>query len=365
MNNITRTNQPIYVTRPFLPPLDEYTALLSTVWESGILTHNGPLVQRLEQELVEFLRAPNIVAVTNGTIALQIALRALGLRGKILTTPFSWIATCSAIRWEYCEPVFVDVDPLTFNMDPAKIEEKITPDTVGIMPVHTFGAPCDVHAIAEVAAKNNLKVIYDGAHALGSKVDGKSVLEFGDVTATSFHATKLFQTGEGGGCSSPDPELAERMRRIRFFGHDREKNIVEDGFNGKMTEVHAALGLAVIKYFDDILASRKHIAALYQEKLGADSSLQFQSCNDDETNFSYLPVVFETEERLLKVTAALHQESIFPRRYFYPSLNTLEIIKGHDCPVSESVAQRILCLPSFYGLPDETVGRIAEIILQN
>ena len=363
MNKLKTPPQPIYVTRPFLPPMEEYVALLNEVWTSGILTHNGPLVQRLERELVDFLKAPNIVAVTNGTIALQIAIRAFDLQGEILTTPFSWIATCSAIRWERCEPVFVDVDPRTYNMDPAKIEERITDKTVAIMPVHTFGNPCDVTAIQQIADKHGLKVIYDGAHALGTTVNGQSVLDFGDITATSFHATKLFQTAEGGSCTAPDEKVAEKLRRLRFFGHDAEKNIVEDGFNGKMTEVHAAMGIAVLKYFDAILESRKHIAELYRKRLQVSKALQFQRIEHGESNYSYMPVVFETEQALLRVEQALKTKQIFPRRYFYPSLNTVDIIRGHECPASESLAKRILCLPSYHGLSDESIDLISDIVL--
>ena len=365
MNQIRPVKNPIYVTRPFLPPLEDYVELLGGAWETGILTHNGPLVQRLEKELVEFLGAPNMVAMTNGTVALQLAIRALDLRGEIITTPFSWIATCSAIRWEYCEPVFTDIDAATFNMDPSKIAERITDKTVAIMPVHTFGNPCDVRGIEAVAKEYGLRVIYDAAHALGTQVDGESVFNWGDISATSFHATKLFQTAEGGGCSSPDPIVAERLRRLRFFGHDADKNIIEDGCNGKMTEVHAAMGLAVMKHFEEILAQRERTAKLYRDRLSVDQSLSFQTVREGNVaNYSYMPVLFESEERLLKVVEALNQESIFPRRYFHPSLNNIEILSNNSCPVSESIASRILCLPSYYGLGDDDVENVANIIVK-
>ena len=356
-------NSPIYVTRPFLPPLEQYTQFLEGVWERGILTHNGPLVQRLEQELIQFLDVPNMVAMTNGTVALQLAIRALDLQGEILTTPFSWIATCSSIIWEYCQPVFVDIDPATFNMDPEKIEASITSRSVGIMPVHTFGNPCDVHGIAEVAARHNLKVVYDGAHALGTRVDDLSVFHFGDITATSFHATKLFQTAEGGGCTAPNPEVAERLRRLRFFGHNAEKEVVDCGCNGKMTEVHAALGLAIMPYLTQILESRRHIATLYHQLLKQNPTLQFQEIRHGETNYSYFPVVFDCQATLLRVVEALQDESIYPRRYFHPSLNQIELLQGQICPNSQKIADRILCLPSYYDLSDESITRISEIVL--
>ena len=223
--------KPIYVTKPSLAPLSELMELLEQPWESGILTHNGPLVQRLEKELEAKLGLEHFVAVTNGTVAIQMAIKALELKGEIITTPFTWVATLSAIRWEGCEAVFCDIDPETLNMDPEKIEALITDKTVAIMPVHVFGVPCDVEAIDAIAQKHGLKVIYDAAHAIGSTVNGQSVLEYGDVSATSLHATKLFNTGEGGGCIAVDEALDAKLRRIRFFGHDVSGQIVEDGCN--------------------------------------------------------------------------------------------------------------------------------------
>jgi len=250
-------NKSIYVTQPSLAPLEEYMDVLKGVWERGILTHNGPVVQSLEKQLAEKLNINNLVAVSNGTIAIQMAIKALGLKGEIITTPFTWVATVSAIKWENCTPVFCDIDPQTLNINPSKIEELITNKTVAIMPVHVFGNPCDVEVIDAIAKKYKLKVIYDGAHAIGSTYNGKSVLEYGDISATSLHATKLFNTAEGGACITTNSELHEKLKRIRFFGHNDAKDIVEDGFNGKMTEVHAALGIANMKYFDEVLKDRE------------------------------------------------------------------------------------------------------------
>lgn len=357
-------NDPIYVTRPFLPPFDEYTKLLEGVWESGILTHNGPLVQRLERELCEKLLIDNLVAVNNGTIAIQMAIRALDLKGEIITTPFSWVATCSAIMWEYCTPKFVDIDPATYNIDPSLIEAAITPNTTAIMPVHTFGSPCDVHRIQEVADRHNLKVIYDAAHAIGSTVDGRSVLEFGDISATSFHATKLFQTGEGGGCISTDPDLHSRLQRLRFFGHNDQKEIVETGFNGKMTEIHAAIGVAMIPYLGDVLSHRVTNAEMYRQKLESCDGISFQEIRHGVSNESYFPIVFNSESKLEEVVASLNSENIFPRRYFYPSLNEIKLHNGDRCPQSESIASRILCLPHYYGVDEELIEKITETILK-
>ena len=250
-------NKPVFVTQPSLAPLHEFTELLKGVWERGILTHNGPLVQQLEKELEHKLSINHLTLVNNGTIALQMAIKALELQGEIITSPFTWIATVSAIKWEGCSPVFCDIDPETLNINPAKLEALITDKTVAIMPVHVFGNPCDVEAIEQIAKKHKLKLIYDAAHAIGSVYDNKSLLSYGDISATSLHATKLLNTAEGGACITLKDELDAKLKRIRFFGHDESKDIVEDGFNGKMTEVHAALGLANLKYYDAVLSDRK------------------------------------------------------------------------------------------------------------
>ena len=252
------SNKQIFVTQPSLAPLEEFKTLLNGVWERGILTHNGPLVQQLEKEIQTKLNLDHFLVVANGTLAIQMAIKALELKGEIITTPFTWVATLSAIQWEGCTPIFCDIQPDTLNIDPLKIEEKITKNTVAIMPVHVFGNPCDVEAIEAIAKRHNLKVIYDAAHAVGSKINEKSLLEYGDISATSLHATKLLNTGEGGGCITTNNDLHEKLKRVRFFGHDNNKEIVEEGFNGKLTEIHAALGLANLKYFDLVLEDRKN-----------------------------------------------------------------------------------------------------------
>lgn len=359
-------NKPIYVTMPSLAPLEEYTELLKGVWERGILTHNGPLVQQFEKDLCSKLNMDHFVAVSNGTIAIQMAIKALELKGEIITTPFTWVATVSAIKWEGCVPVFCDIDPDTLNIDPSKIEALINENTVAIMPVHVFGNPCDVDAIETIAKKHGLKVIYDGAHAIGSTYNNKSLLEYGDITATSLHATKLLNTAEGGGCIATDKELHEKLKRIRFFGHDDTKDVIEDGFNGKLTEVHAALGLANLKYYDEVLADRQRKYLLYKNILQVNKKLSFQEIKMGETNYSYFPLIFQSEEVLLHIEKKLNEQQIYPRRYFYPSVNTYKkIVDYQSMPVSEDISKRIACLPLYWSLKDEDIKCICKIVLDN
>lgn len=356
--------KPIYVTQPSLAPLSEFTALLEGVWERGILTHNGPLVQQLEAELAEKLGLDGVVAVSNGTIALQMAIRALDLKGEIIVPPFTWVASISAIQWEGCTPVFCDIDPETLNIDPALIEGCITENTVAIMPVHVFGNPCDIDAIQAIADRHKLKVIYDAAHAVGTLLNGRSVLDAGDISATSLHATKLLNTAEGGACLTKSPELHKRLQRIRFFGHSDDKtDIVEVGFNGKMTEVHAALGLANMKYYDDVLDHRKAKYALYKTLLQGNTKLRFQTIRMGECNYSYFPVIFESEAQLLEVVKALNAVNVFPRRYFYPSVNTFtKVVDYTPMPVSEDISARILCLPLYTALTEESIEGICRVV---
>jgi dTDP-4-amino-4,6-dideoxygalactose transaminase len=378
----------IYVTQPSLAPLDEFTEILRGVWDRGILTHNGPLVQQLEAELCTKLQIPNCVAVSNGTIAIQMAIKALGLsgtNGEIITTPFTWIATISAIQWEGCVPVFVDIDPETFNLDPAKIEAAITERTVAIMPVHVFGNPCDAEAIQAIATKHGVKVIYDAAHAVGSTLNGRSLLEYGDISATSLHATKLLNTAEGGACITRDPELHEKLKRIRFFGHNEAKDVIEEGFNGKMTEVHAALGLANLKYYDEVLADRKRKYLLYKELLSAHPAFSFQKLELGEPNYSYFPVLFPDESACLVAENTLQAHGIVPRRYFHPAVDSYAICRmtgiGPDSQgmrtnnertisyppsaIAAHVASRILCLPLYWKLPENELQRIVRLLFMD
>lgn len=352
----------IYVTMPTLAPLEEVNELMKGIWESGIMTHNGPLVQRFEKEVREHLGVPNVVSCVNGTFALQMAIRALKLKGEIITTPFTFIATSNSILWEGCTPVFADIDPETFNIDPKKIEEKITYHTVAIMPVHVFGNACDIEAIDAIARRRDLKVIYDAAHAVGVNYKGKSIFKYGDISCTSFHATKMLNTTEGGACFTLNEELDAKLRRIRFFGFKNHADIVEDGTNAKMTEVHAAVGLANLNYLDKALADRKKKYMFYKDELSKISSLSFQKITED-CNYSYFPVLFKDEADLLKVMAALNAGHIYPRRYFYPSINTFNRLFPYvSMPISEDIASRILCLPLYYTLNEEDMIRIISII---
>lgn len=353
----------IFVTQPTLAPLEDVTELLKGVWETGIMTHNGPLVQRLEKEVGERLGVKNVVSCVNGTIALQMAIRALELKGEIITTPFTFIATSNSILWENCIPIFVDIDPQTFNMDPTKIEEKITYHTVGIMPVHVFGNACDIEAIDAIAKKHNLKVIYDAAHAMCVNYKGRSIFDYGDISTTSFHATKLFGTAEGGAIFTTDEVIDKKLRRIRFFGFENHVDIVEDGTNGKMTEIHAAVGLANLKYLDRALEDRFNKYMYYKDNLSSVTGVSFQKINDGACNYSYFPILFHSEKDCLKVLSALNSEDIYPRRYFYPSINTFNRLFPYVCmPISEDIASRILCLPLYYSLEMFDIDKIINII---
>lgn len=354
----------IHVTMPTLAPLSEYSEILKGIWERGILTHNGPLVQEFESKIANKLSINYFTAVSNGTIAIQMAIKALGLKGEIITTPFTWIATISAIQWEGCEPIFCDIDPKTLNIDVTKIESFITENTVAILPVHVFGNPCDVEEINRIAEKYNLKVIYDGAHAIGSTFKNKSIFEFGDISTTSLHATKLLNTAEGGGCITSNLKLHQKVQRIRFFGHSDDKSdIIEEGFNGKMTEIHAALGLANLNYYDDVLLDRKNKYSFYKSNLIHLEKISFQEIKHGETNYSYFPIIFETEDLLNKVLLVLNENFIYPRRYFYPSVNTfIQIMKYQHMPISENISRRILCLPLYYDLDIKVIQFICNKI---
>ena len=352
----------IFVTKPSLAPLEEYLPYLERIWDSGIMTHNGPLLRQLEQEVSAREDGLHTVCVANGTCAMQLAIRALDLQGEIITTPFTFIATASIIAWERCTPVFVDIDPGTWNLDPAKVEAAITENTVAILPVHVFSAPCDVDRIEAIAEQHGLKVIYDAAHAMSVRKGGRSIMLRGDVSCTSFHATKILNTCEGGACFTRDSEVAERIRRMRFFGFDDAKEIVDGGMNAKMTEMSAALGLANLRHLDEVLCTRRRLYELYMELLGRLSYVSFQAFDPDEYNYSYMPVLFDSEQRAKRGLATLHAEDIYPRRYFHPSLNTLPVFRQSGCPISESVASRILCLPLYTSLSTETIRRICSIL---
>lgn len=334
---------------------------MTGVWERARLTNNGPLLLQLEAELSQYLAIPHVHVTANGTVALQLAIRALGLAGEILTTPFSYVATTSAILWENCTPVFVDIDPHTFCLDATLLEAAITPRTSAILATHVYGLPCDVEAIEAVARRHQLKVIYDGAHAFGTTVRGRSLLSYGDITTCSFHATKLFHMGEGGAVLLHDPQLATAVNLLKSFGHVGDEHLTL-GINGKNSELHAAMGLCLLPRVPDLIRAR---AALYRQYRRALAGLPLTYPvvpADTEYNYAYFPVVLEDETLLLHVQALLAEHDIDTRRYFYPSLNLLPYLDGTSCPVSEDIARRVLCLPFYPQLGAEQVGRIAGLV---
>jgi len=354
----------IFVTKPFLPPKDDYKKLVDDIWERNWLTNNGPILNDLELKLKEYLGLDHLLFLTNGTIAIQIAIKALELKGEVITTPFSYIATTSSIIWEGLKPVFVDIDEMDFNINPDLIESAINKKTTAILATHVFGNPCKIEMIENIAKKHKLKVIYDAAHCFGTKYMNKSVLEYGDISTTSFHATKLYNTVEGGAVITKSSDLLRKMALLRNFGHTGPTEFDGVGINAKNSEFHAAMGLLNLKYADAILEKRKEQWLQYKDFLSR-TNLKFIKINQDaDFNYSYFPVVFETEEMLLKVTKALNGQYVYPRRYFYPSLNTVEYAKGKSCPISEDISSKVLVLPLYHELKPSSIDMICRIIIR-
>jgi len=354
----------INVTKTYLPPFKQYVGYLEKIWAAHRVTNNGPLVVELEEKLKRYLGVKHLFFVSNGTIALQLAIRALGLRKEIITTPFSYVASTSSIVWEGCRPKFVDIDARTLCIDEKKIERAITKDTQAILAVHVYGNPCEVATIESIASKHRLKVIYDAAHAFGVKYKGRSILNYGDISTISFHATKVFHTVEGGAVITSDDELAHRLSYMRDFGHDGTERFFGLGVNGKNTELHAAMGLCVLPKVRTFLRRRKIISDTYS-RLFKKSSLRMPERNPKGTsNYAYYPVIFPSEEVMLRVREYLGKHEIVPRRYFYPSLNTLKYVKREHLLISEDISQRILCLPLYADLKLSEVRTIAQLILE-
>lgn len=354
----------ILVTKPFFPPLDEYQKMVKDIWEREWVTNHGPLVTELEAKLKEYLNVPHVLFLSNGTIALQIAIKALELKGEIITTAYSYVATTSSIMWEGCTPVFVDVDAATFNINPSLIEQAITPATSAILATHVYGNPCDVEAIEIIAKKHKLKVIYDAAHAFGVTVNGKSIFEYGDISTASFHATKLFHTAEGGAVFTNDVELHRRMSLLRNFGHTTPVSFDGIGINGKNSELHAAMGLCNLKYLGSIFSKRKEQTQYYHAKL-KQLECTWQSLHPKCLyNYSYYPVILKSEKVLLETMELLQQNGIIARRYFFPSLSSLPYVTKQNCPVSESIAARALCLPLYHTMGTAEQDLICTVILQ-
>jgi dTDP-4-amino-4,6-dideoxygalactose transaminase len=357
----------INVTKTFLPPLADYTKYLQGIWERNHITNHGPLVNELEEKLRDYLGVKHFFFVSNGTIALQIALKALEVEGEVITTPFSYVATTSSIVWENSTPVFADIDPVTFSIDPKKVEQLVTKNSKAILATHVYGIPCDVDALQEIASSHGLKIIYDAAHAFGVKVKGIPLLSYGDISTISFHATKLFHTIEGGGVATNDDLVAHKISYLRNFGHKGQEEFWGLGINGKNSEVHAAMGLCNFPYIPQILERRMQLCELYDTYLKAmDVSLQRPTVPEyADYNFAYYPVVFETEKQLLSVKNSLNASYIYPRRYFYPSLNTLPYIERKSgTPLAEEIASRVMCLPLYHDLSKDSIKRICSIIAE-
>lgn len=354
----------IPVTKSFLPPIAEYVAQLERAYANEWLTNRGELVLELEAKLSSYLalEASNILVTANGTVPLQIALKILGQGGEIITTPFSYVATTAAIVWENCIPVFVDIHPEYLTIDETKIEAAITEKTTCILATHVFGNPCNIEAIEEIAKKHKLKVIYDAAHCFGVKYKGKSIFEYGDVSTCSFHATKLFHTGEGGAIFCEDKKLYDKIYYSHNFGHDGPLAFHGLGMNGKMSELQAAMGLSVLPYMKKIFEERQEVVNYYNKELNEDHLHKIKIRESTKWNSSYYPIIFPTEKSLLAVQQELNRLDIYPRRYFYPSLNTLPYLKPIKCSNSENYSKRILCLPLYTSILQESLEKIVSQI---
>ena len=351
----------IPVTRPHLPEIDRYLGYIKRCYENNQLTNNGPLAQELKARLEEYLGVQNLLLVANGTLALQIAYKALGVSGKAITTPFTFVATSSSLRWEGIEPVYADIDAQSLDLCPEKVLEAIDPEVTALVPVHVYGNPCDVEAFDEIAKEHDLKVIYDAAHAFGVRLNGRSILQWGDAATLSFHATKVFHTVEGGAIVFKKREDYERACRLINFGYE-EGEVVDEGINAKMSEFHAAMGLSMLDEIETVLAKREEVHRRYYEAL--ESLYEMPVWKEGATrNYAYFPVLFPSEDALLKTQERLNEAGIFPRRYFYPSLDT----RGYDLsdgenPISRDRASRVLCLPMYPALPLGVQDKIVSIM---
>lgn len=355
----------INVTKTYLPPISEYTHYLQRAYDKVWLTNRGELVCELEEKLKNHLGVNHLTLTTNGTLPIQIAIKAMGLKGEIITTPFSYVATTSAIAWENCTPIFVDIEPEYLTIDANKIEAAITDKTTAILATHVFGNPCDVEAIEKIAKKHNLKVIYDAAHCFGVKYKGQSIFNYGDVSTCSFHATKIFHTGEGGCFITNDQELHDKLYYHHNFGHKTATSFHGIGTNAKMSELQAAMGLAVFDHIDEIFAKRKEAVETYNDLLQDHKTIKRLKLREHtDWNYHYYPVIFETEDQLLQVMEAMNNENIFPRRYFYPSLNELNYVKTQEMPISESIAKKILCLPLSSEISNAEIKVIYSLLIK-
>lgn len=352
----------INVTKTFLPPQEEYNNIVKRAWDNVWLTNRGELTLELESKLQSYLNIDNIIITNNGTTPLQIALKLLGSYGEIITTPFSYVATSAAIVWENCKPVFVDIHPEYLTIDETKIEAAITSKTTAILATHVFGNPCHIEKIEAIAKKYNLKIIYDAAHSFGVKYNNQSIFNFGDVSTCSFHATKLFHTGEGGAMFCSDTELQEKLFYSHNFGHNGPLDFHGLGINAKISELQSAMGLAIFPYMDFIIDERKKVVDFYNANLNLSLTKTIKLRENTHWNYSYYPLLFDCEATLIRIQKALNKENIFPRRYFYPSLNTIEYLKAEKMPIAEAIASSIMCLPLYVGLTTTELNQICTII---
>ncbi|KYJ86991.1 DegT/DnrJ/EryC1/StrS family aminotransferase [Sulfurovum riftiae] len=352
----------INVTKTYLPNKKKYQKYVDEIYANGWITNNGPMVKELEKRLAKYLGVQNIILVSNGTSALEIAYRTLDIKGFAITTPFSFVATTSSLVTNGIKPIFADIDAKTLNIDPEKIEEQITPNTSAIVPVHVFGNACDVVAIDKIAKKHDLKVIYDAAHAFDVKFKGESLLNYGDISTLSFHATKLFHTIEGGALIINDDTLVEKARYLINFGIENAESIPELGTNAKMNEFEAAMGLCMLDEIEEVLEKRKNVDDIYHKELVGLVSLTTQNPHSTK-NYGYFPIILKDEDERLKIQKALNEKQIFPRRYFYPSLDTLYYIEPKQkCEISRTISNKILVLPMYPELSEEEQYHIIETI---
>lgn len=370
--SMVRNPSPVYVTQPNLPSLDEFIPYLQQIWDSKILTNGGPYHQQLEQALCNYLGVKHLSLFTNGTIALVTALQSLRIAGEVITTPYSFVATAHSLLWNGIKPVFIDVDANTLNLDPAKIEAAITPNTTAIMPVHVYGHPCDVDAIQKIADRYNLKVIYDAAHAFGVQDAGGSILRHGNLSVLSFHATKVFNTFEGGAIICPDAMTKQRIDHLKNFGFVDEVTVVEPGINGKMCEVNAAFGLLQLKYIDDALARRKEIDSNYRQQLAGVKGIHcLGDAGETVINYAYFPIFVEPDYPLSRdvLYQKLRDHSVFARRYFYPLISDFPMYRGlpsaqrSNLPMAAKAADKVLCLPIHPALTQQELDRVINIVM--
>jgi len=362
----------ITVTKTKLPSLEKYNQYLKKIWKANWVTNDGQLVQTLEKKLEEYLGVKNLILVTNGTLALQLPIKALGLKGEVITTPFTFAATTNVIMWEGLTPVFANIDPQTFNLDPDDVERKITSRTSAIMPVHVYGNPCAVEKLQKIATKHKLKIIYDAAHAFGVKHKNQSILNFGDVSTLSFHATKVFNTIEGGAIIAKDKKIYEKLRLLRNFGIEHNGDSVMPGINAKMNEFQAAMGLCNFDLVKGQIKKRKQLYQLYKHNLSNIPGIQFQRIVTPDYNYSYMPILFPNKETRDIIYDKLASQNIYPRKYFYPLTSNLKHLSGvvtqsvrNELSVTNSIADRIMCLPLYGDLKNNDVKRICWHISNN